>query len=250
MSRPLAFLSVSLPQRLVPVWVCSEHNNPLHVINSHKTGVRTSPRSKRSEGGGGKDTSPVREEHEVLSRSADRGRGYWIYSWQLLRLAANGLTSALSAQCRCMHVREKKPRDDKKWDFFSFVWIFFSGKLISKHKSAHSLPPQKELWKVGSCYVSPFTVTLLSAPVEKTHTGRSAGFSDSLGCTRFCVHSSLFLKSCSLWRHALDTGGSQNSHFLYLHYTQLLWKTRHFSATNTRIWKLIMVQKANTEFLH
>lgn len=53
---------------------------------------------------GGKDRSPLPEEHEVLSRSADRGRGYWIYSWQLLCLAANDQLRT-SAQCRCLTAR-------------------------------------------------------------------------------------------------------------------------------------------------
>lgn len=56
----------------------------------------------------------------------------------------------------------------------------------------HSSPSQEELWKVGELLrVSPFTVTLLlSASVEREQrAGRSAGFSDSLGYTRCCVHS-------------------------------------------------------------
>lgn len=72
-----------------------------------------------------------------------------------------------------------------------------SSKLIREPECAQSPPlPQKEPCKAGSCSVSPRTVTLLSPSVEETHTGRSAGFSDSLGYTRCCVHSFLPLKTC------------------------------------------------------
>lgn len=150
--------------------------------------------------------------------------GSWILDLFVAAPPCPRLLAGWTSKCSSVACEREKNSFSCKSNFFFLLFFLLQVQFVTQ------FPPfQEELWEgkgswscwswSWSCYVSPFTVTLLSASVEKTHAGRSAGFSDSLGYTRCCVHS--FLPACLLlllllshkvvqppWKHALDTRGS------------------------------------------